>query len=86
MDPVPGSRSPAKGLHPDHVRLAINGTIGPGQRRSAPLSGLRHGSSCRWEQFPVFPVEPGISPILPAQRPFGRENGKANQTLASEFP
>jgi len=40
----------------------------------------------RRTRFPVFPVDPGISPISPVPAPFGRENGKANQTLASQFP
>jgi len=39
-----------------------------------------------WGKFPVFPVEPGISSILPAQPPFASKDGEANQTLASEFP
>jgi hypothetical protein len=35
-------------------------------------------------KFPVFPVEPGISPIFPMQPLFRREDGEANQALASE--
>jgi hypothetical protein len=37
-------------------------------------------------QFPVFPVEPGISSIYPLQPPLDCENIEANQTLAREFP
>jgi hypothetical protein len=37
-------------------------------------------------QFPVFPVEPGISSIFPLPLPFGRENIEANQTFAGQFP
>jgi hypothetical protein len=37
-------------------------------------------------QFPVFPVEPGISSIFPLPPPFGRENIEEIQTLAREFP
>jgi hypothetical protein len=37
-------------------------------------------------EFPVFPVEPGSSSILPLQPPFFQEKGKENQTLARKFP
>ena len=40
----------------------------------------------RRTRFPVFPVDPGISPISPVPAPFGRENGKPDQRLAGEFP
>jgi hypothetical protein len=48
---------------------------------------MRRGPFRRYGgKFPVFPVKPGISSILPTQPPFGREDGEANQALASEFP
>jgi len=37
-------------------------------------------------KFPVFPVEPGISSIFPAQPPLDRENGEVNQSLARKLP
>jgi hypothetical protein len=38
------------------------------------------------DKFPVFPVEPGIPSIFSTNLPSGRENGEANQALASQFP
>jgi hypothetical protein len=37
-------------------------------------------------KFPVFPDEPGISSIFPAQPLFGRKDAEANQALDGEFP
>jgi hypothetical protein len=37
-------------------------------------------------KFAVVPVEPGILSLRPTELPFGRENGKPHQIVASKFP
>jgi len=37
-------------------------------------------------KFPVFPVQPGIFAMFPANRRFASENSQPNQAVASQFP
>jgi hypothetical protein len=46
------------------------------------LSKERQLGNAERVDFPVFPVEPGISPIFLLADRFGSKNGEANQTLA----
>jgi hypothetical protein len=46
------------------------------------LSKERQLGNTERVDFPVLPVEPGISPIFPPRALFGSKNGEANQTLA----
>ncbi len=54
-----------------------------GHAGDMPRGPFRRGGG-RDSRF--FPSKPGISPIFPTPRPFGRGNGEANQAFVSQFP